>query len=304
MHKTTLATLVFIISAILSGYNTIAQNQIPNADFESWTGNVPTSWDTSNEVILGTSFVCVTKDVTNPQSGTSSAKVRTVTNNIFIVGPVTMPGILTLGDVVIDILNGTGSVEGGVPVSGYPKFLKGYFKYTPVAGDSCIMGIGLTRWNGTSSDTVAFAYKSFGDAVTTWQEFSIPIEYTTWIEPDSMNIMFVSSNILFGSPIGGSTMWVDNLWLEYSQVSVNEVGFNRECIVYESSDGSSLIVSTPGNKARKIELFSLNGTLVQSIEKPAAEKTAIPINNLTTGVYIARVHMQDGSTRSVKFARL
>ncbi len=303
MNKHTLAILIICFSVLLTSYNTSAQNQIPNADFESWSGGTPTSWDTSNENILGTDFICVTRDQTNPYSGTSSAKVQSVTHNIFIVGPVTMPGILTLGDVVIDILNATGTVEGGVPISGLPKFLKGHYKYTPVAGDSCIIGIGLSKWNGTSSDTVAYAYKTFGDPVTAWQEFSIPIEYTTWIEPDSMNIMLVSSNIATGSPTGGSTMWVDSLWLEYSQVSVNDVGFNRECIVYESSDGSSLMVNTPGKHARKIELFSLNGIMLQSIEKPGAEKVALPLNNLTSGVYIVRVLLQDGSSRSVKFAR-
>jgi hypothetical protein len=303
MYKTTLTLLILFVSALFVG-NTFAQNQIPNADFESWSGGTPTSWDTSNENILGTDFICVTQDQTTPYSGTSSAKVQSVMHNIFIVGPVTMPGILTLGDVVIDILNATGTVVGGVPVSGLPKFLKGYYKYTPVAGDSCIMGIGLTRWNGNSSDTIAYAVKSFGDLITTWQEFSIPIEYETWIEPDSMNILFVSSNIAFGSPTGGSTMWVDSLWLEYSQVSVNDVGFNRECIVYESSDGSSIIVSTPGKKARKIELFSLNGNILQTVEKPSSEKVALSINSLSSGIYIVRVILQDGSSRSVKIARL
>lgn len=304
MNRTTLASIIICIVIFMTGLTTYGQNEIPNPDFESWSGGTPTSWDTSNENILGTDFICVTQDQTNPQSGSSSAKVQSVMHNIFIVGPVTMPGILTLGDVVIDILNGTGSVEGGVPVSGLPKFLKGYYKYTPAAGDSCIIGIGLSKWNGTSSDTVAYAYKSFGAQVTTWEEFSIPIEYETWVEPDSMNIMFVSSNIAFGTPTGGSTLWVDNLWLEYSQVSVNDVGFNRECIVYESSDGSSLIVNTPGKIARKIDLFSLNGTLLQSNEKPGVEKVAIPLNNLTSGIYIVRVLLQDGSSRSIKFTRL
>ncbi len=303
MFKTTLTLMILTVGALFAT-NTFSQNQIPNADFESWSGGTPTSWDTSNENILGTDFICVTRDQTNPQSGSSSAKVQSVMHNIFIVGPVTMPGILTLGDVVIDILNATGTVVGGVPVSGLPKFLKGYYKYTPVAGDSCIIGIGLSKWNGSSSDTIAYAYKTFGAQVTTWEEFSIPIEYTTWVEPDSMNIMFVSSNIMFGSPTGGSTLWVDNLWLEYSQVAVNEVGFNRECTVYESSDGNSLLVNTQGVKARKIELFSLNGTLIQTIEQPGLDKIALPLNSLTSGLYIVRVLLQDGSNRSIKFARL
>ncbi len=294
-----------VMLILLSSANTLlAQNQIPNADFESWAAGAPTDWDTSNENILGTNFVCVTQEMNSPYSGTSSAKVQSVTQNIFLVGPVTMPGILTLGDVIIDIMNATGTVEGGVPITGQPKYLKGYYKYQPLSGDSCIMGIGLTKWNGTSRDTIAYAYKSFGEVVTSWQEFNIPIEYVTWTTPDSMNIMFVSSNILFGAPVGGSTLWVDSLWLEYSQVAVHEIGYRKDVYLSESSDGNSLVVFSGNAIPSRIDIFSINGNIVQSVEAMGSNTTLINISNLPKGVYIARILLPGNRSQTIKFSRL
>ncbi len=304
MRKITHCIIIISLILLSTANSMLAQNQIPNADFESWTAGAPTYWDTSNENILGTDFVCVTKDMNSPYSGTASAKVQSVTQNIFIIGPITMPGILTLGDVIIDITNATGTVEGGVPVTGQPKYLKGNYKYQPVNGDSCIMGIGLTKWNGTSRDTIAYAYKSFGDVITSWQEFSIPIEYVTWTTPDSMNIMFVSSNILFGAPVGGSALWVDSLWLEYSQVAVHEIGYRKDVYLSESNDGNSLVVFSGNAIPVKIEIFSINGHILQSVEGTGSNTTLINISNLPKGIYLARVLMPGNKSQTIKFSRL
>lgn len=304
MKKITLPVIILALIILIAPKNAMAQNQIPNADFESWTAGEPTEWDTSNENILGTDFICITREMSSPYSGASSAKVQSVTQNIFLVGSVTMPGILTLGDVIIDIINATGTVEGGVPISGQPKYLKGYYKYQPMSGDSCIMGIGLTKWNGTTRDTIAYAYKSFGEVITTWQEFSIPIEYVTWTSPDSMNIMFVSSNILFGAPVGGSTLWVDSLWLEYSQVAVYEIGLQKDIYVSESEDGNSLVINTGNAIPKKVEIFSVNGNILHSLEGTNSNTTQINISDLPKGIYIARVLLPGGISRSIKFSRI
>lgn len=296
---------ILFLSCIISsmGVRTIAQNQIPNNDFENWTAGEPTNWDTSNENILGTDFITVTREQNNPYSGNSSAKVQTVTQNILFVGPVTMPGILTLGDVVIDIINQTGTVNGGVPVTGQPKFLKGLYKYQPAGGDSCYIGLGLTSWNGTSRDTLAFGYTPFGGTTANWTEFVVPIVYETWAEPDSMNIMFVSSNLLFGSPATGSTLWVDSLWLEYSGVAVKDIGLDNQLFVSSSNDGNSLFVNTKSLAAEKIELFSLNGDLLVSNAGVRNNFTTLNISGLSKGVYIVRVFFPGGRAKSIKFSK-
>lgn len=296
--------LILLCFTFLTAQTGNAQNQIPNADFENWTGGNPDSWDSSNENILGTDFVCVTRDMTNPVSGTSSAKIASVSHNIFLVGPVTMPGLLTLGNLTLDYLTQSGTVTGGVPVSGQPKHLKGYFKYTPASGDSCILGIGLTKWNGTGSDTLAAGYLTIGEPVSDWLEFDVPIEYYTWDTPDTMNIMFFSSNMLTGVATAGSTLWVDSLWLEYSQVSVYDIGLNKELFVYQNNDGQSLIVNTPLNNPVEISIFSLNGNIVNSATSFGDRQSVVNIGGLSRGIYIVRVTFADGKCCSVKFSHI
>ncbi len=297
-------SLLFIIILSLGISLVNGQNPIPNNDFENWTGNTPNGWDTSNENILGTDFTCVSRESNDPQSGQYSAKVQSVSHNIIFVGTVTMPGILTLGDVIIDIVNQTGTVVGGVPVSGYPKLLKGYYKYQPAAGDSCIIGIGLTKWNGTVTDTIAYAYAKFGGNVTSWQEFTVPVEYETFVEPDSMNVMLISSNIETGTVTGGSTLWVDNLWIDFSQVSVNDFGFDKRVYAYETADGNSIVINTGDQKIVKAELFNINGYQISTSPGSNGPETKFSISDLRTGIYLVRVIFPDGESRTVKFRRI
>lgn len=281
-----------------------AQNQIPNSDFENWTGNTPGNWDTSNENILGTDYVCVTRESSDPQHGLYSAKVQSVSHDIIFVGTVTMPGILTLGNVVIDILNQTGGVTGGVPVSGYPKFLKGYYKYQPVGSDSCIVGIGLTKWNGTTRDTVAYSYTKFGGAVSTWQEFTLPVEYETFVEPDTMNIVFSSSNIELGTIINGSTLRVDNLWLEFSAVAVQGVDFEKQLYVYETAGGGSVVIKSGEEKIIRADLFNINGYHLKTRSDINNTEAAFNVSDLPSGIYLIRVLFTGGESKTVKFRRI
>lgn len=300
-----LTGLLAILLISLTGLQSIkAQNPIPNPGFEDWSGGEPIGWNTINQSVFGTNFICVTQDQTNPQSGSSCAKIQTVTENIILVGPVTMPGILSLGEITLDILNQTGTVTGGVPIDTRPNILNGWFRYQPSAADSCIMGIGLSRWNGTGRDTLAYAYKTIGGQNPTWAQFSIPIEYLIWEMPDTMNIMFFSSNLLTGSPVTGSTLWVDDLTLEYGPVSTNTINLKNEPMLRLSDNGRTMILENADNTA-EASVFSLNGSCVMTV-KPEIGQSEInmDISSLKAGIYIARIINYDGSSTSLKFNRL
>lgn len=301
MKKSILILSLINFSILFLVLRTSAQNAIPNADFENWTSGVPDQWDTSNGDILGTEFICVTRETADPQNGNSAAKIQTVSHNIIFVGEIIMPGIMTLGDVVIDILNQTGTVTGGVPVADYPKYLRGYYKYQPATGDSSVIGLGLTKWNGTSRDTIAFAYNKFGGIVANWEEFTVEVQYMNFIQPDSMNIMFVSSNIETGEAIAGSTLWVDNLWLEYSGVAVQAPALNGDLYVYPANNGQSLVVNTGNIEVNAVEVYSINGAMVKNINKISSVQSLINISELSNGMYILKVIYREGSPKTIKF---
>ncbi len=282
----------------------MAQDPIPNPGFEDWSGGEPVGWNTINQNIFGTDFTCVTRDQSNPHTGTSCAKIQTITENIFIVGPVTMPGILSLGEITLDVINQTGTVTGGVPINTRPNILKGWFRYLPAAGDSCIMGIGLSRWNGTGRDTLAYGYKTIGGQNPDWQEFSLPIDYLLWEMPDTMNIMFFSSNLLTGSPVTGSVLYIDDLMLEYGPVSVSNTGKMNEMILRYSGD-DRIIIQNPGNNPTEVRLYGLNGSCVGVVKSdPGQSEIGMDVSRLRPGIYIARMLNSDGSFTSMKFNRL
>lgn len=294
--------LIFCFSSLTEGV--LRAQDIPNSGFENWSGGEPVGWNTINQTILGTTFTPVTREQSNPHGGSYSAKLETITHNIFIVGPVTMPGVLSLGEITLDILNQTGTVEGGVPVSGAPVVLRGWFRYLPSANDSCIMGIGLSRWNGVSRDTLAYAYLTIGGQHPDWQEFSLPIAYLTPGQPDTMNIMFFSSNLLAGSPVTGSKLWVDDLWLEYGTVSVNDVGLNAAFGVFAVNNGQQLEVRCPDDNGVILQLVNMNGTLMEQIQLPPGDTPVIiDIHGLKPAMYIVRLVNAAGVQHVVKFVR-
>ncbi|MDY0025742.1 MAG: PCMD domain-containing protein [Lentimicrobium sp.] len=276
-----------------------AQNPIPNPGFENWTNGEPDDWNTINQEIFGTTFTAVTRDQTSMHSGTSSIKLETITETIFLIGPVTMPGIITLGEIIVDQVNATGTVEGGIPITGMPQKLRGWYRYLPQTGDSCIMGIGLTRWTGTSRDTIAYSYLIAGGQQDTWQEFAVPVVYEITAEPDSMNIVFFSSNLLNGSPIAGSSLWVDDLWIDYETVSVQLADLRQD--FYIQSSAGEVFIFTHAPMGGEIQVFNLSGSLVyQARLKAGMGQQKLSLPRLPSGLYIAQLS-SGGERKAVKF---
>jgi len=292
-----MATILFLFLSTI--FISKAQNPIPNPGFEDWSGGEPVGWHTINQNVLGSDFICVTRDQTNKHSGTSSAKIETITQNIIFVGPVTMPGILSLGEITLDIINQTGSVSGGVPIDTQPNALRGWYRYQPSAGDSCIMGIGLSRWNGNSRDTLAYAYTVIGSTTTAWTEFTVPVEYLIWAVPDTMNIMFFSSNLLNGSPVSGSKLWVDDLTLEYGPVGAHTQLLQP--LLKFNADRTLTITRAAGSTEATI--YTLTGSYLAKFQLNAANETnTINAEFLKPGIYILTLRQRDGRYNSVKLA--
>lgn len=275
-----------------------AQNPIPNPGFENWTAGEPDDWNTINQNVFGTNFIAVTRDQTSKHSGTSSVKLETITETIFLIGPVTVPGMITLGEIIIDLVNVTGTVEGGIPISGLPQKLRGWYRYLPGTGDSCIMGIGLSKWNGTSRDTIAYSYLTVGGQQDEWLEFSLPVEYEIAVEPDTMNVVFFSSNLLTGAPVSGSKLWVDDLWIDYETVSIQLADVSRDFYIQAAGDGVFVFVNAP--KGGTLQVFNLNGSLVyQQSLMPGTSQ--IPLPALSSGMYITSFSGIDGKQQAAKF---
>ena len=281
-------TLIFSLFISLG----LMAQDIPNASFENWSGGEPVSWHTTNQNILGTQFNVVNKETSSPQSGLASARIEVVTHSIFLVGPVTVPGVLTLSQISIDVFQGTVNISGGYPFTGMPQQLAGYMKYQPVGTDTAYFGFALTRRNNGVLDTIGFAADTITSTIPSWTAFQLPISYNIWEAPDTMSILFLCTNPNDPVVHTGSKMWVDNLSFIYGTVGIEGITFGDDYRIYADASTSQLILETKFEKPRNL-LISLVNMAGQEVfhSRRLMEKTSerFDTGNLPPGTYILRV---------------
>ncbi|MGM0650459.1 MAG: PCMD domain-containing protein, partial [Bacteroidota bacterium] len=191
---------------------------IPNYEFESWTNNEPDNWDTSNDEIMGVVFNTVSRVDTDVYSGDYAIEATTVTESIYGEN-VTLPGVITLGEFILDVASETASIEGGIEFPHRPDTLNGYFKSAPAPDDTARIIVGLSKWDDAAGerDTIGFGGMNFPSTFDTWTEFNIPIEWSSTEVPDSMNIVIASSARNDSVFITGSSITVDSLWFGFPE---------------------------------------------------------------------------------------
>jgi hypothetical protein len=303
-----LATVFLICCLLFSLCDKVsAQNSIPNADFENWASGEPNDWNTSNTTVLFTQFTTVIRETNSPQHGTSSARLQTVTQTVFPLGSVSIPGILTLGVLNIDYVNQTASLTGGAPFTGVPQSMTGYYKYQPTTLDSCYLGFGLFRWYNGTRDTIGYSYVTIGALTTEWTAFEVPLNYQMWETPDTMNVVFLASNAMDGLPHGGTKLWVDNLALVYGNVSIEGISFPADFKLYADGEQHQLIVHPDLAQQLPVEMsiYSIDGHILLH-QTTLMKETELKLNieNLAIGTYIFRANVPGEKPFARKFSVL
>ncbi len=223
--KNTYLVLLSMIMLIASGAGVSGQAGVPNGDFESWppaNNDNPEFWDSPNALTGGFPFFLTTVEKTSDShTGSWAASLTTGT----ILGE-TIPGVLSLGTLIIDIEDLENSELIGLPFSDRPTLLEGYFKYETPGTDFGLIGVLLTKWDevNATQDSVAFALSEFTPQGAEYTGFSATLQYLTVEEPDSINILLLSS----ASPtmVPGSQLKVDDLVFDYSGTPVVDLGEN------------------------------------------------------------------------------
>jgi len=285
--------LVFLLLLLVSihPFQLTAQD-IPNASFENWSGGEPVDWHSTNQNILGYQFNVVNKETSNPQSGLYSARIEVVTHNILFVGPVTVPGVLTLSEIEVDVFNQTVVLEGGYPFSGMPQQLAGYLRYQPVGTDTAFYGFGLTRWNNGVRDTIGYAADTITGTIANWTPFQLPIAYDIWEAPDTMSILFLCTNVNDPVVHTGTKLWVDNLSFIYGTVGIEGITFGEDYRIYADAQTRKLIVETMFDDPRQIDfsLFNMAGqSMLQSRRLCSHSREYLDSSGFPPGVYILRM---------------
>lgn len=212
--------IILVLFLLSLASKSVYSQQVPNGSFENWSsrptwGFLPTSWYGTNYVDLN--YVGVTRESDNPVDGAYYVKL-TGKSQVFFGETFKAPGGLTLSDLyhatnVAEFKEG--KPKAGVPYTERPARFTGYYKYLSINGDSYYMSIALTKWRGTSRDTIGFAEKRSNQSVSSWTRFEMPIEYRSQDTPDTLNIVLLTTPVFNRNDLSkvqvGSTLSVDKL---------------------------------------------------------------------------------------------
>jgi hypothetical protein len=293
--------LFLLLILHLVSINPLSAQQVPNGDFENWTGSGnyqdPVSWSTPNSTTASLSTYTVTKETTIKQSGTASAKVQTKSVLGFKI-----PGLMTLGTFSINLVTMEAKIEGGTPFTGRPNALTGYLQYEPKLGDEGFIGVLLLKQNGTAWDTIGSGSYSTTSTLLTWTPFTVNIDYSHPDNPTHLNIIILSSDQ--NNPQPNSTLYIDNLQFQYP-IGLSDQTADQAPEMY-ASNGRIFIQNLPESWGETyVDVFSLDGKLVfrDAITQGELMYSAPLPESAPSGLYIVRVRSTNGNVVTGKVVK-
>ncbi|MFH2144309.1 MAG: PCMD domain-containing protein [Bacteroidota bacterium] len=296
MKKTLLFSLLVAFSSMMLN----AQTYYPdNGDMELWTTistyEHPNGWDSPNEEMATFSAGTVVTKSTDANSGTYSAAIETK----LVFGLYTVPGVLVNGDFSANIAAGTIDIKGGDPFTNRPEKFKGFYKYTPATGDSCIIVAGLFKRNGSTGarDTIAYATFYQSGTVSAWTEFEVNFDYQSSEDPDSILIVASASNA--GAPVATSVLFVDDFSLTGTVVGISEMNAISVNIFSNPAKDLICIQNIPvDQKDYSLAIYNSIGSIVYVKKFSNQSDLSVDVSSFNKGLYI--VELIADSQKTVK----
>lgn len=267
------------ISTLLSGQT------INNGNLEAWQQSGsglysnPTGgfWATLNPLADLTGPVTVER-VTDACEGEFAAKLTSKNFTSLLLS-----GLLYSGE--FNPINLTNPTAFGKPFTLRPVKFKGCYKYAPVDNDTAAVVCILTRWNGSSRDTIATAGGETNLASATYNNFDYIFDYSSTENPDSIQIIFAASaNSNDGGGSENSTLWIDNVAIDLTNnISLNampELVFTP----YPNPTVNSTQITLPSIANAEFTVLNPTGAIVLKQTAQTGSNT-ISLNTLPAGLY-------------------
>lgn len=283
-------TNLFLSVIALMLFSTIAfgQTQPPNGDFEAWTSGKADGWTSSVNIIMEINFLTQS---TTFHDGQYAAQITTqsVFNN-------TVPGICTYGDINVDMGAMSAKIVGGKAFTERPTALTGWYQYTPAGPDSMIVYCLLTKFNQVSgvSDTVGGAFFITTAANTNYEQFNAVFEYKDGINPDTMNVIILSSGF---SGVANSAVIIDELKFNYNGVGVDENSSN-DFYIYPNPSNGVFNINLAKKESTRFTVYNSLGQMVYQTTSNDVVNT-IDLSNCNKGIYLLEIN-NGKSTQSRK----
>jgi hypothetical protein len=218
--------LLSFFSFICLGWNALAQNAVPNGNFETWNSSTfesPQNYPySSNENALATSlpFNCV--KTTDSYHGTYAVKLTTeIANGDTIFGYF----------VNINPNNGNPLTwTGGFAYAQKPTGIKGYYKSSIAAGDTALIVVAFSK---AGTNIGSYVHKFYGTH-STYTPFSFTLTPALSQTPDSVAFAATSSNALSKQQvINGSMFQIDSV--SFTGVTSQPTLFNGDFETWQST---------------------------------------------------------------------
>lgn len=284
LKNTIMKTTATIIALALGTIGFGQQAEIVNGfdGFEIWVnaeaGELPEYWDGFNKDVIFNgmavgSIECVQKNATDPYEGLFSAQITSTS----IMGGPAVPGILTIGDFEVDWTAQDGDVTGGEAYTQLPQELYGQFKYAPTGIDTGFVSVWFME-NGVEVGRGRF---EFTETTGGWTAFSVAIDYDQGAAPDSVNMMFSSSQSESSIP-DGTVLEIDAIGFG-SYLNTGEL-FKNTFKTFPNPASSNVNISLKEDVNGAVSIVALNGTVMQKQEFQG-NTVQLNVSDLASGMY-------------------
>lgn len=301
-------TFLFIgaVSVSLSAQN------IPDGGFETgWTQYEHTSgnyWDYQSslfyslnelyeEPLIG--VLSTYRETANPQSGNYALKLVSKAPPTFIPGAI---GTISPDFIQEFLDNGGLDVRKNFSFTEQPVALMGYYKYTPISGDSA--AIDFAVYNG---DVELAAYKKVEKSfVNNWTSFYLPLTYTTTDLPNKVKILFVASaaydfaNLQNCQGRENSTLYIDNIAFAYASGLVEPLMNNFKVQLFPNPAVDCLNFTFGEDVNAELFVYSITGALVAK-QNVQGTNYSFNLSDIETGTYFYRLISNNTILNSGKF---
>jgi hypothetical protein len=282
-------SLIILVAWLNNGF---AQNTVPNGNFEVWTDQYHAeSWDGMNYEGTWINFLTFSR-TEDAHSGNYAAQIENVSDELIGL----IPGMAFTGTFEFDPLTYEYTIKMGVPVTGRPTSLNGYFKYSPAGGDTMVIAIGMFKWNEQEMDldSIGGGIYFTGNSVTTYTNFHIPIQYYSNDDADTMYILMTPSTDTYHE---GSKLLTDDLTLSYNPSGTNE-NYTGDVYCFPNPASDFLMIETAG-QSQELSYIIRNLAGVTVLSGIRGNKQ-VDIRNLRDGLYFLSVYKGDSQVLTQK----
>lgn len=275
---------LLFVALICFSFAAISQSVLPNSGFENWTTNgvyeTPDGWSTSN---VAAHFFGA-NPVVNEASGSGQVHSGVFAAKLEIKGNPNNPlstqrviGFITTGKGV-----GMTTVDTGCAFTARPVYFAGWYKYSPVSGDTALFVAYLL--DITSQDTIAHASFMTNQTAATYTYFSVPFNYYSANVPALAQVSFAPATLQ--NYHVGSVLYIDDIELTNSATAITEQTQDRFTI-YPNPSTNMVTIETM-LRSGFFTLTDITGKIL-SQGSMTSEKFTLDLSNLSSGVYFITV---------------